>query len=519
MLKNIRAYIFIIVFVFSSIHAQVKNNNWEVLSSGIKRKLIVHSTSGEAVRPSWQLTLRFIMTTDSGQVIDKTMDKEYRFIVNEREGLIGWDLCLLSLQVGDSANFIIPSALAYGDKKVGKIKPGSQILFCVKVIKQEQVYYDNGLISDTILIQKGIKKILNKSSSGPLASNYNYLCIKFTGYIKTKEGHRRIFESSSKSNQRSCYQLGVGKFIKGLDIALSNAHIGEKSTIVIAPEWGYGDKEKGIIPANSVLYYDVELIEESSPFLYLNSNDTLAGDNGVKILCDFGARTDTFGIEKVMKCDMVLYFLDNKGGKVIFSDNKWVGNQIHLPYNSKVLSPLIVQNLHFFSAGDKGLLIIPANKCEEWVLKRGVPVGKDVMVQVSNISFINYPYYNSIKIEKTNLKDGVYYYLIRSGKRDSCSLKAGDEINFVYTGYYIKNGQRFVFNTSRETAQALTYVVGEKKLIPGLICGIEGMHINECRKIYIPYSQGYGENGVEGAGIPPRTDLYFDVEVINIKHK
>ena len=48
--------------------------------------------------------------------------------------------------------------------------------------------------------------------------------------------------------------------VEGLDSAVIGMCAGEKRIIKITPDVGYGEKRRGIIPANSDLIYDVELI-------------------------------------------------------------------------------------------------------------------------------------------------------------------------------------------------------------------------------------------------------------------
>src|ERR1035437_7956489 len=56
------------------------------------------------------------------------------------------------------------------------------------------------------------------------------------------------------------FTLGAGQVIKGWDEGLLGMKVGEKKTLTIPPEKGYGSQAVSTIPANSTLIFDVELV-------------------------------------------------------------------------------------------------------------------------------------------------------------------------------------------------------------------------------------------------------------------
>lgn len=56
------------------------------------------------------------------------------------------------------------------------------------------------------------------------------------------------------------FPLGVGQVIAGWDEGVVGMKVGEKKTLTIAPEKGYGENAVGPIPANSTLIFDIEVL-------------------------------------------------------------------------------------------------------------------------------------------------------------------------------------------------------------------------------------------------------------------
>ena len=56
-----------------------------------------------------------------------------------------------------------------------------------------------------------------------------------------------------------------------------------------------------------------------------------------------------------------------------------------------------------------------------------------------------------------------------------------------------------------------------KKVISGWDAGCLGMGVGEVRRLSIPSREGYGPPGNPAGGIPPDSDLTFEIELLSIE--
>lgn len=85
----------------------------------------------------------------------------------------------------------------------------------------------------------------------------DHVIVHYTGYLEDGT----IFDSSHKRGEPFKTRIGVGQVIEGWDMGIVGMKKGGKRKLTIPSQLAYGDQEMGIIPPNSTLIFDVELVD------------------------------------------------------------------------------------------------------------------------------------------------------------------------------------------------------------------------------------------------------------------
>ena len=316
--------IYLIISLFSPLFtsAQPKIDiRFKKTKSGLYYKIIKKNKKGAVIKKSQRVfvTYDFYHKTDSTPLKLIIKNSKKVFFVGYDEVLKGWDEGVALLKMGDSAIFKIPPHLGYGDKKFGSIRANSTLYLLLRIDSVKDIFY-NHKGKDTLHFQSGLKKILVEKGGGAKANPYQEVLINFTAFVYGTNGYRQIFEESSADKKNMLFQLGVDKFIKGLDEGITSMNIGEKSTFIVPPHLGYGDKQAGKILPNTTLYYDIELIDAKSPFFDISNKQSTIIEDSVKIIIIESKEGSVIDKENIVKYDFKAYYKNEKGNDVLFDN-------------------------------------------------------------------------------------------------------------------------------------------------------------------------------------------------------
>lgn len=112
----------------------------------------------------------------------------------------------------------------------------------------------------------------------------------------------------------------------------------------------------------------------------------------------------------------------------------------------------------------------------------------------------------------TTLPSGLVYEDRKVGDGDEA--KPGTTVLVHYTGWLQADGTQF--DTSRSRGQPFQFQLGKGSVIKGWEDGVPGMKVGGQRRLFIPPQLGYGDRGA-GDAIPPKADLVFDVELVEVR--
>ena len=105
------------------------------------------------------------------------------------------------------------------------------------------VYYNGG--SSRVVLTEG-------PQGAPVIEKGDSVYLYYAGYTFGQRGPEICFVVDS-----GMVRVGTGDLVKGLDVSLPGAQLGEESMIFFSADDGYGSQSVGLVPANTALLFHV----------------------------------------------------------------------------------------------------------------------------------------------------------------------------------------------------------------------------------------------------------------------
>ena len=510
----------LLVFLFFSfaLSAQKGKVKYTAGPEGLQYALTVKVKKGKSVLKGDMVRVVYRSFVNDTVEIAKSDNREkpYEFVVGNGDVLRGLDLAVQQLKIGEKATLIIPPHLAYGNKKFGKVPENATIRMELEVLGTYPAFYtvDYNQLKRTA---SGLEYFFVKQNANaePLKKG-NYVAIRYTGYYFTKDGKKKIFDSSMKNGSTSLLQCGVNKFIKGLDEGLSLMKVGDSATFVIPSSLGYGAKDNQLVPGNSKLGFDVYVERQIDPF-FDEAKITYTQDPSGFSYCFVKNEEGTNAqLNDNVYVNLVGYYLLANGAKYIFESTYEKGEPQHFRLGRGIENPAWMKLLTQSSVGDQVIMAIPPENAR-MELRKLVPENVTVFFEYT-LEAIKEPSFlkgEPVRTATTAYNVKMNFMVEGTGPK----IDTNSVVFMHYTGYTIDSlDVKHVFDSSFDTGKPFPAEPGKGKVIKGWEEAMLEMKEGDQVHVIIPSEAGYGKKGVPPL-IDPDQTLYFDLFAVKVIQK
>ncbi len=273
--------------------ASCGKNRVQVADSGLKYQIYDQDDKARKAKVGDIMTLHLALKNGKDSVLRDTHKEpaplQIMLQVPPFKGAFEEGLAMLGK--GDSATFYV-SADSLFSKAMQPMPPGvtkgSDISFTVKIldVQNEQEFTKarqaasekqkaidekqiadfmakNGLTGKTQKTASGLYYVVTQPGPGPKPTRGDNVKVHYTGKLL----NGKVFDSSlnnprNPQNKPIDFQVGIGMVIPGWDEGLQLIPKGSKATFIIPSGLAYGAQgSPPVIPANSVLVFDVDLLD------------------------------------------------------------------------------------------------------------------------------------------------------------------------------------------------------------------------------------------------------------------
>ena len=361
------------------------------------------------------------------------------------------------------------------------------------------------------ITSSGLKYYFITREKGIKPTPGDHVSLHFTGML----ANDTIFDTSYARDVPLEVTLGIGQLIPGWEEGLQLIPEGSKAILIVPPEFGYGEFKHRNIPPNSVLVFYIELLkvypDELIAFYDIKDKEEKTTTSGIRYYIIEEGEGDKPVDGSVVQMNYTGYLENGK----IFETSLKNPKPFKFLLGSEGLLKSLEEGVKLMSPGAKYKFFISSELAFGDKSKGpNIPENSNLIFDVELLEVqpeIHPKPFNTKGKKKIKSKTGLKYYIIKEGEGPAAEK---DKIVTVhYTGYF-KNGD--IFESSVKRDEPIQFPLGNDFVIKAWEEGLKGMKPGGKKRLIVPYKLGYGKEGNPPA-IPPKTDLIFDIELLEVK--
>jgi peptidylprolyl isomerase len=307
--------------------------------------------------------------------------------------------------------------------------------------------------------------------------------------------------------------IGREQLLPGWEEGLGLMKAGGSAKIVIPPDLAFGEEGFGVIPPNSQIVLEVDLISVEpapKPSAY-TSDDLVTTENGVQYY-DISQGDGPLAEEGITAVTHYTIWVKGDSEDTFITSSSNSQPVTFLIGTVEIVFPGWDEGIRGMQQGGKRLLIVPPDLALGEMGSGDIPPNATLVMEIELVELLAPPEMTDVNPDDyATTESGLMYYDIEKGDGDTPEI--GQTVVVHYSGW-LEDGT--LFDSSIKRGEPFSFALGQGGVIAGWDEGLSTMKVGGKRQLVIPPDLGYGDAGA-GAVIPPGATLIFEVELLAIQ--
>jgi len=364
-------------------------------------------------------------------------------------------------------------------------------------------------LEDATTTESGLQYVEITVGDGPSPQDGDVIVMHVVGSLP--DGTEIV--NTKVQGQPAVAVYGQEQLLPGWEEGVGLMKAGGQAQFLLPPDLAFGEEGYGIIPPNSQIFMEVELISvEPAPSpVEVSADDLITTDSGLQYYDISEGEGDPADDGATVTTAYTIWVQGEEANKFIASSSN--GQPVTFAIGSSgIVFPGWDEGTKGMKLNGKRQLVIPSGLALGEQGSGDIPANATLIMEIELLSLSVPPKMTEVDEEDfTTTESGLKYYDFVEGEGET--PKEGQTVVVHYSGW-LEDGTPF--DSSVQRGEPFSFPLGQGQVIAGWDEGLATMKVGGKRQLIIPSELGYGETGAGGL-IPPGATLVFEVELLEIQ--